>query len=89
MRRAVLYLCSQGIDQFLDLGSGIPTAGNVHEVAHTVNPGARVVYVDHDPVAITHSRQLLGGTDGVVAISGDLREPDRVLRAAVALVDWI
>ena len=75
MRRAVLHLCSLGIDQFLDLGSGIPTAGNVHEVAQTVNPRARVVYVDHDPVAITHSRQLLAGTEGVVAISDDLREP--------------
>ena len=83
MRRAVLYLCSQGIDQFLDLGSGIPTVGNVHEVAQTVNPQARVVYVDHDPVAVTHSRQLLRGNDGVVAISGDLREPRRVLRDAV------
>ena len=85
MRRAVLYLCSQGIDQFLDLGSGIPTAGNVHEVARTVNPQARVVYVDHDPVAITHSCELLTGTVGVVAISGDLREPRQVMQDAVAL----
>jgi len=87
MRRAVLYLCSQGVDQFLDLGSGIPTAGNVHEVAHTVNPQARVVYVDHDPVAVTHSRALLADTGGVVAISGDLREPRLILRDAVALGD--
>jgi hypothetical protein len=87
MRRAVLYLCSRGIDQFLDLGSGIPTAGNVHEVAHSVNPRARVVYVDHDPVAVTHSRELLADTDGVVAISDDLREPRRVLQDAVAVGD--
>ena len=87
MRRAVLYLCSQGVDQFLDLGSGIPTAGNVHEVAHTVNPRARVVYVDHDPVAVTHSRELLAGTEGVVVISDDLRDPVRVLRDAVAVGD--
>jgi len=85
MRRAVLHLCSLGIDQFLDLGSGIPTAGNVHEVAHTVNPRARVVYVDHDPVAVTHSRELLAGTEGVVAISDDLRDPGPVLRDAVAV----
>src|ERR1700712_5643453 len=82
MRRAVLYLCSQGIDQFLDLGSGIPTAGNVHEVARTANPHARVVYVDHDPVAVTHSRQLLSDVGGVVAISGDLREPRSIIRDA-------
>lgn len=85
MRRAVLYLCSQGIDQFLDLGSGIPTVGNVHEIARTANPLARVVYVDHDPVAVTHSRQLLSGVEGVVAISGDLREPWSVVREAVKL----
>jgi len=85
MRRAVSHLCSLGIDQFLDLGSGIPTAGNVHEVAHTVNPRARVVYVDHDPVAVTHSRELLAGTEGVVAISDDLRDPGPVLRDAVAV----
>ena len=87
MRRAVLHLCSRGIDQFLDLGSGIPTAGNVHEVAHSVNPRARVVYVDHDPVAVTHSRELLADTDSVVAISDDLREPRRVLQDAVAVGD--
>jgi len=87
LRRAVLYLCSQGIDQFLDLGSGIPTVGNVHEVAQTVNPRARVVYVDHDPVAVTHSRELLSGTDGVVAIQADLREPARVIKLAVAVGD--
>ena len=83
MRRAVLYLCSQGIDQFLDLGSGIPTVGNVHEVAQAANPEARVVYVDHDPVAVTHSQQLLRDVDGVVAISADLREPRRVIHDAV------
>lgn len=88
LRRAVLYLCSQGVDQFLDLGSGIPTAGNVHEVAHTVNPRARVVYVDHDPVAVTHSRELLTGTEGAVVISDDLRDPGRVLRDAVAVGDF-
>ena len=87
MRRAVLHMCSLGIDQFLDLGSGIPTAGNVHEVAQTVNPQAKVVYVDHDPVAVTHSRELLAGTEGVVTISDDLRAPDKVLRDAVVVGD--
>ncbi len=85
LRRVVLYLCALGIDQFLDLGSGIPTAGNVHEVAHTVNPQTRVVYVDHDPVAVAHSRELLNGKDRAVVIHEDLREPGRVLQSASAL----
>ena len=84
LRRVVLYLVALGIDQFLDLGSGIPTVGNVHEVAQTVNPRARVVYVDHDPVAVTHSRALLRGNDRATAIAGDIREPARVLEDAVA-----
>lgn len=83
LRRAVLHLCDQGIDQFLDLGSGIPTADNVHEVVHLANAAARVVYVDHDPVAVMHSRELLRGDDRTVAIAGDLREPRRVLDDAV------
>lgn len=79
LRRAVRYLCSQGIDQFIDLGSGIPTVGNVHEVALAANPRARVVYVDNDPVAVTHSRQLLAGNDQTKVISADLRDPAGVL----------
>ena len=85
LRRAVLFLCAQGIDQFLDLGSGIPTAGNVHEIAHTVNPRGRVVYVDHDPVAFMHSRELLIDIPGAVAVRADLRDPDQVLRDAVTV----
>lgn len=85
LRRAVLYLSARGIDQFLDLGSGIPTAGNVHEIAQAVNPLTRVVYVDHDPVAVTHSRELLNGNDRAMVMLDDLREPGRVLRDAVVL----
>src|ERR687886_1815241 len=59
LRRAVKFLVQQGIDQFLDIGSGIPTVGNVHEIAHEMNPSARVVYVDYEPVAVTHSRTIL------------------------------
>ena len=58
LRRAVRHLAEVGVDQFLDLGSGIPTVGNVHEVAQAARPDALVVYVDHDPVAVTHSREL-------------------------------
>jgi hypothetical protein len=63
LRRAVGFLSEQGIDQFLDLGSGIPTVGNVHEIAQRVNPKARVVYVDVEPIAITHARTILAGNE--------------------------
>ncbi|MBR7830342.1 SAM-dependent methyltransferase [Actinospica sp. MGRD01-02] len=68
-----------GIDQFLDLGSGVPTVGNVHEVALEANPNAKVVYVDIDQVAIAHARHLLAGVPGVEAILADLRRPEAVL----------
>jgi len=61
VRRAVTFLPEQGIDQFLDVGSGIPTVGNVHEIAQSINPSARVVYVDVEPVAVRHSEAILKG----------------------------
>jgi len=81
LRRAVAYLARQGIDQFLDVGSGLPTGGNVHEVARGINPHARVVYVDNDPVAVRFSRQLLAEeqVSGVAAIEADLRDPAAIL----------
>jgi hypothetical protein len=79
LRRIVRYLLSLGIDQFIDLGSGIPTVGNVHEVAAAINPDARVVYVDHDPVAIAHSRAILEGNERAAVYAGDLRYPTDVL----------
>jgi len=69
-----------GIDQFLDLGSGVPTMQNVHEVAREINPRAAVAYVDVDPVAVEHARMLLSGISGVSALLADLREPESVLR---------
>ena len=89
LRRAVAHLCRSGVDQFLDLGSGIPTVGNVHSVARAVEPRSRVVYVDHDPVAVAHSRQMLTGDEFAVAVSGDLCAPadvlaDREVRAPLA-----
>lgn len=84
LRRAVRYACAEGIDQFLDLGSGIPTSGNVHEVAREAGTGARVVYVDHDPVAVAHGQALLDDDPNATTVSGDLREPAAVLDAAVA-----
>ncbi|WP_194923484.1 SAM-dependent methyltransferase [Catenulispora pinisilvae] len=70
---------SEGISQFLDLGSGVPTVGNVHEVAMETNPEARVVYVDVDQVAIAHARALLTDVPNTVAILADLRRPESVL----------
>ncbi len=79
LRRVVRYLCAAGVDQFLDLGSGIPTVGNVHEIAHLANPAARVAYVDVDAVAVSHSNALLAGSDRAVAVQADLRDPAAVL----------
>ena len=77
--RAVRYLSTAGIGQFLDIGSGIPTEGNVHEVAQRANPAARVAYVDVDPVAIAHSKALLAGNQNTAVIEADLREPEKIL----------
>jgi hypothetical protein len=82
--RAVRYCAQQGISQFLDVGSGLPTMDNVHEVARRVIPAATVVYVDNDRTALSHAQSLLGTSDGVTAIFGDLREPRNVLAGAAA-----
>jgi SAM-dependent methyltransferase len=82
LRRAVRYLVKRGITQFLDIGSGIPTVGNVHEVARRINPQARVVYVDNDPVAVAHSRAILAEEERTVVVHADLREPDTILNDA-------
>jgi SAM-dependent methyltransferase len=79
LRRAVRYLADQGVRQFLDIGSGIPTAGNVHEIAHEAAPGSAVVYVDIDPVAVEHSRAILAGVDRTGVICADVRDVERVL----------
>ncbi|RJQ68876.1 hypothetical protein D5S17_31375 [Pseudonocardiaceae bacterium YIM PH 21723] len=79
LRRAVLALCDQGIDQFLDLGSGIPTVGNVHEVVQQVNPDARVAYVDIDPVAVAHAELILAGDPRSIVLHADLRAPHTIL----------
>ncbi|WP_328492528.1 SAM-dependent methyltransferase [Streptomyces sp. NBC_00414] len=79
LRRAVRYAAAEGITQFLDIGSGIPTFGNVHEVAQSARPGARVVYVDHDPVAVAHSESVLAGNEDADVITADLRKPREIL----------
>ena len=79
LRRVVQLLTAEaGIRQFIDLGSGLPTQGNVHEIAQEGAAEARVVYVDNDPMVVAHSRALLAG-DNTVAVQADLREPDSIL----------
>lgn len=79
--RTVRSLAANGIGQFLDLGCGIPSARTVHEAAQTVNPAARVVYVDHEPVAVMQTRTVLADNEQAAAIHADLRRPSDVLRA--------
>ncbi|KAF4409503.1 MULTISPECIES: SAM-dependent methyltransferase [Streptomyces] len=77
--RAVRHLARQGIDQFLDIGSGLPTAQNTHEVAQEINPEVRVVYVDNDPIVLAHGRALLARNDRTVVVTADIREPQHLL----------
>jgi O-methyltransferase involved in polyketide biosynthesis len=89
--RAVRYLADQaGIRQFLDIGTGLPTADNTHQVAQRVAPEARIVYVDNDPLVLSHARALLTSSpEGVCDyIDADLREPDRVLSGAARTLDF-
>ncbi|MGW3917335.1 SAM-dependent methyltransferase [Streptomyces sp. NPDC005070] len=79
MRRAVRHAVDEGIDQFLDIGSGIPTFGNVHEIAQAARPGARVVYVDHDPVAVAHSEVVLRDNEDAAVVAADLLKPQEIL----------
>ncbi|KAA8887667.1 methyltransferase domain-containing protein [Nocardia colli] len=79
LRRCVRFLVDEGITQFLDIGSGIPTVGNVHEVAQAVNPSARVVYVDIDPVAVAHSRAILDGNPAATVVQADIGRPETIL----------
>lgn len=79
LRRAVQYLAEAGFSRFLDIGSGIPTFGAVHEVARAIRPGAEVVYIDRDPVAVAHSRLLLEHDPLSHVVQADLRDPQDVL----------
>lgn len=80
LRRAVRFLAAAGIRQFVDIGSGLPTRGNVHEIAHQVAPDARVVYVDAEPIVLTHGRALLAGKPEVAVVRGDARCADAILK---------
>jgi hypothetical protein len=79
LRRVVRFLVAEaGIRQFIDIGSGLPTQGNVHEVAQAIEPSAHVVYVDYDPVVLVHARALLGRTETTEVITADLRRPEEI-----------
>jgi trans-aconitate methyltransferase len=90
LARSVRYLAAEaGIRQFLDIGTGIPTANNTHEVAQSVAPDSRVVYVDNDPIVLSHARALLTSTTGPTAyIDADARETAKVLAEAAATLDF-
>jgi hypothetical protein len=79
LRRAVRTCAAAGVTQFLDIGSGIPTVGNVHEIARAADPQSRVVYVDTDPVAVSHTRQMLGADPTTTVLRADLRDPLAIL----------
>jgi O-methyltransferase involved in polyketide biosynthesis len=89
LARAVRYVAGKGVGQFLDLGSGLPASPNVHETARAVNPDARVIYIDHDPVVLAHARALLAVDDKVSVVAGDIRDHADLLtdEALTARVD--
>src|SRR4051812_21816118 len=90
MQRAASWLASQGVDQFLDVGTGIPTAPNLHQIVQRVVPAAKVVYTDNDPIVLRHAEALLvstpeGATDYIQA---DVRDPKAILEHARTILDF-
>ena len=81
LRRAVRFCVEQGVRQFLDLGSGIPTVGNVHQAAHEMDPGAHVVYVDNEPIAAAQTRRLLADQPNAEIVQRDMRDVEGILQA--------
>jgi SAM-dependent methyltransferase len=79
VRRAVAFLAEAGLDQFVDLGSGLPTGENVHEVAGRINRAAKVAYVDNDPIVLVHARALLADPSRTIVVEGDVRDPAGIL----------
>jgi O-methyltransferase involved in polyketide biosynthesis len=80
--RTVRYIAARGVRQFIDVGAGLPTALNTHDIARQVNPAARVAYVDNDPIVISHARSLLARSPGVIAVPGDMHDPEHILADA-------
>ena len=88
LARAVRFLRDAGITQFLDVGSGLPSSPNVHEIAQAGGTGARVVYVDHDPLVCSHTEALTAGNDAIAVVLADLRDTAAVLSGAAWLIDF-
>jgi S-adenosyl methyltransferase len=90
LRRAVSYLANSGIQQFVDLGAGIPTVGNTHEIVQEIDPQSSVVYVDIDAVAVAHATAILAGNERAIAIRSDVRSPQTLLTdvESTGLVDF-
>lgn len=88
LRRAVRYLSEEGISQFLDIGTGLPSQDNVHEVAHEVNRAARIAYVDRDPIVVSHATALLAKSRQVIVVNADLREPAGLLSQVTGHLDF-
>jgi hypothetical protein len=89
--RAVRFLAGEaGMRQFLDIGTGLPTAGNTHEIAQSIAPDSRIVYVDNDPLVLVHARALLTGTPqgATEYVEADLHEPEKILHAATKTLDF-
>src|SRR5437868_3022425 len=86
--RAVRHLAESGITQYLDIGAGLPTQENVHQVALAANPDARIVYVDNDPIVLVHARALLADNPSTTVLKGDLHSPEEILDAAAEHLDF-
>lgn len=80
LQRAVSLIAGQGVTQFVDIGSGLPTVQNTHESAQAESPGCRVAYIDYDPVVVAHAQAILAADENVMAAGGDLREPREIIR---------
>ena len=79
LEKGVAYMAKQGIDQFLDVGAGLPTMRNTHQVAQEINPDAKVVYVDNDPIVLAHGRALMADNKSTAIVTADLRDPEGIL----------
>ena len=79
LSKGVEYVARQGIDQFLDIGAGLPTMENTHQVAQRINPNAKVCYVDNDPIVLSHGRALLARNESTTIVTADLRDPESIL----------
>jgi hypothetical protein len=91
VRRAIAFLAESGIGQFIEVGSGLPTARNVHEVAGRINPQARTAYIDNDPIVLVHARALLASdNERTIVADGDVRDPGGILahKTVQALIDY-